>query len=247
MASSASSSGATTSTASTPEPQSSANGNGADAALIIDASDRNADLYYASGFLAGDPFTFVSIDGRRYLILSNLEYTRGTKESNVDEVVSYSELESEVAKSGTDPVRMGDVVMHFLRTRGVSRIEVPGNFPVATADVMRESGFEIVPRNGGAFFPERECKNADEITRVEHAQACTEAAMLNAIETIRRSDVVDGALVLEGEPLTSERLKSMIAIERPGRFRAPAVRRACSVRRRPGCRHGVSGRGLSCS
>ena len=40
--------------------------------LIIAASEADANLYYASRFLAPDPFVFVQANGRKLLLMSDL-------------------------------------------------------------------------------------------------------------------------------------------------------------------------------
>ncbi len=69
--------------------------------LIYDCPDRNADLYYASHFLAPDDVLYVEHNSKKYLLLSDLEYERGKKEANVDRVLSISAIREKAAKKGT--------------------------------------------------------------------------------------------------------------------------------------------------
>lgn len=183
---------------------------GARATLIIDASERDSDLLYASRFLAGDPFTYVEVEGRTFLILSDLELGRGRKEAKVDEVVSFSEIEKELEREGTMAPKLDDVAMRFLERRETRRIRVPARFPVRFADRMRARGFTIEVAEE-PFLPARAIKTAAEISKIEAAQRVTEEVMLDAIEQIRRAAVASGgALELEGRPLTVESLKLRI-------------------------------------
>ncbi len=43
--------------------------------LIIAASETDANLYYATRFLAPDPFIFLRIKGEKMLIMSDLKWT----------------------------------------------------------------------------------------------------------------------------------------------------------------------------
>ena len=49
------------------------------ARLIVAASDTDADMLYATKFWAPDPFIFLERNGRRTLVLSDLEIDRGRK------------------------------------------------------------------------------------------------------------------------------------------------------------------------
>jgi Xaa-Pro aminopeptidase len=54
-----------------------------DALLIIAASENDANLYYASGFLAPDPFVFLQVGGKRLLLMSDLEIDRARAQARV--------------------------------------------------------------------------------------------------------------------------------------------------------------------
>lgn len=180
------------------------------AQLIIDDSERESDLLWVSSFRAGDPFTWLKDSRGSAVMLTDLEFGRGKKESRVDEVVSYSQMEQGARQADGKPVAFEGVVLHLLRQREIERVEVPARFPLRIADALREGGVEVVSRPD-PFFPERAIKRADEIACLEESQAATEAAMLMAIDVVRSSDPgADGVLQLDGEPLTSERLKGMV-------------------------------------
>jgi len=58
--------------------------------LIVSESMRNADMYYATRFLAADPFIYLCFphDRKDMLIVSQMEYERARKESIVKEIRS---------------------------------------------------------------------------------------------------------------------------------------------------------------
>lgn len=190
------------------------NSNGRVATLIIDASQRDSDLLYVSRFAAGDPFTYVEVDGRRHLILSDLEMGRGEKEAAVDEIVSYSRIEKELKEQEEiESPGFEDVVIRFLQTEGVKDLKVPARFPTRYADRLRNEGFKVEVGED-PFCPNRAVKSADEVALLEAAQAATEAAMLGAIDRIRSADVGDGGMLVEGgAPLTAEAIKRGIRRE----------------------------------
>ncbi len=180
--------------------------------LIIDDSEREPDLLWASGFLAVDVFTWLKDSRGSAVMLTDLEFGRGEKESSVDEVISLSAMEKAARVDEGTPAPFEAVVLQLLRSREVDHVEVPARFPVRVADHLRASGIEVTPVRD-PFFPQRAIKNASEIECLEESQAATEAAMLMAIDAVRRSEPDDGGVLhLDGEPLTSERLKGMVRL-----------------------------------
>ncbi len=182
---------------------------GRSALLLIAASEQDANLYYASRFLAPDPFIFLQIDGRRVLIMSDLEVDRARSQARVDEVLSYSRLNAAArARRATEP-GMADVIDQLCQERGVTRLEVPSNFGLAYAERLRALGYALAVRPE-PLFPERLVKTAQEIEMIIQTQRATEAAVASAIELIRQSEIRDGHLFLGGKPLTAELVKKVI-------------------------------------
>ncbi len=179
----------------------------ATARLIIADSEKNANLYYATRFLAPDSFIFVQINGRRMLIMSDLEVDRAKAQSKVDEVLSYSKLAQEIKRRGIAEPTMMDVVDECLKSRSIADIEVPGDFSVVYADALRKRGYTIQPK-ADPFFPERMIKSEEEIQRLTEVLRITEDALETAINLIRNAEATsDGTLVLAGKPLTAELLR----------------------------------------
>src|SRR5881396_4191587 len=88
--------------------------------LIIAASETDANLYYATRFLAPDPFIFLRIKGEKMLIMSDLEVDRARATAAVDTVLSYSEYEERLKRRGVTSPSAVDVVDEFLKDRGAS-------------------------------------------------------------------------------------------------------------------------------
>ncbi len=182
--------------------------------LVYDDSERNADLFYLTGFLAGDPFLFLEDDGRRVLYLSDLEVDRGRTQSHVDEVSRLEEVveqfkADEVEMPAAPVARLALLISRIARDRGLDGFEVPASFPVAMADALRGHGFGVrwLP---APFVPDRSRKTPEEVEKIRKAVEHTEAAMTAAIEQIRDSEERDGSLWAGGEPLTSEDVRLTI-------------------------------------
>ena len=144
-----------------------------DALLMVAASETDADLFYATRFLAGDPVIFLQTRGRKTLVLNDLEIGRGRKEARVDEVLSLRK------KGGT-----ARAIADLLRDRGVSRCGVPHNFPLGLADRLRALRIRVDGKPD-PFFPERVRKAPEEVRAIEEVQRAAEAAVGTVEEVLR--------------------------------------------------------------
>ena len=174
-----------------------------EAALIVAASEQDANLYYATGFWAPDPFIFLQANGKKLLVMSDLEIDRARSESRVDDVLSLSKLQAEAKRRGAEQAGTIEVLDLLLRDLAVSRVRVPGTFPVALADKLREKGHTLeVGRE--PFFPERTVKRPEEVEAIRETIRRTEEALKSAIGLIASSEIKGEELWLRGRPLTSE-------------------------------------------
>src|SRR5581483_1200107 len=105
-----------------------------------------------------------------------------------------------------------ELVLRALRAFGVERAVVPGSFPLAVADRLRESGIDVKPAREW-FDRRRRVKSDAELAGIRRAQAAAEAGMAAARELLREARTAngDGALVVDGDALTSERIKGAIS------------------------------------
>src|SRR5215216_6126790 len=104
--------------------------------LIVAASETDPDMLYATKFWAPDPFIFLERNGRRTLVLSDLEIDRGRKQADADEFVMFSELEREVQGKSKKAPSYEKVLAHFIRKRGVTSVVVPANFALGYAQEL---------------------------------------------------------------------------------------------------------------
>jgi len=180
----------------------------AEARLIIAASERDADLYYATRFLAPDPFPFFQIGTERVMMASDLELGRARNQAAVETILPLRSYEERARERITQPTLL-DAVDEVLRERGVQHLVVPGNFPTEHADTLRSRGYELRVK-AGIFFEERLVKSEVEIGWIDEAQRWAEEAMGMAIQAIREAEIRGHALYRAGEPLTSEGVRKLI-------------------------------------
>jgi Xaa-Pro aminopeptidase len=188
------------------------------ARLIVAPSDTDADMLYATRIFIGDPFIFLQQNGKRTLVLSDLEIDRAKKNAKADEFVMFSQLEREVQGKAKKAPPYEKVLVHFLTKRGVKRARVPANFPLGFANEIKRKGIALETSNG-LFWPAREKKTAEEIRLLERALRITETGMKRGMEILKASKPGAGKkLKWSGKTLTSEILRAEIdsAILRAG-------------------------------
>ena len=178
--------------------------------LIVSASEGDANMLYATAFFAPDPFIFLKHQGRKYLVMSDLEIDRAKKQAEADQVLSLSLYQSERRKSGKQSPTTADALELILREKRIGRVVVPANFPTMLADELRARKFGIRVRPD-PFFPERERKRADEVRKIRDSLRVAELGLEAGIQTLRRAKIGrDRTLLSNGSRLTSERLKTIV-------------------------------------
>lgn len=182
------------------------------ATVFIAASETDSNLYYATKFIAPDPFIYLEIKDERILVMSDLEIDRAKSQSSVDRVLSYSEIERRAKSQGIAEPGSVDIVHVVLRDAGITQLLVPSNFPFSHASRLQDLGYQVQAKRE-PFYERRVVKTAEEVRHIEAAQRATEAAVEAAHDTLRRATIKNDQLWLDGAPLTSERIKKLINVK----------------------------------
>jgi Xaa-Pro aminopeptidase len=193
--------------------------------LIVAASENDPDMLYATRFFVPDPFIFLEQNGKRIVVLSDLEIDRARKQVRADEFVSLSKIEREVQGNSRKAPPYEKLISHFLRKRGVRSAVVPANFPLSYANELASQKIKVRPTNG-LFWPQRETKTEAELKQMRQAIVITEAGMARGMEVLRASKIGPGKkLTWSGRTLTSEILRAEIdsAILRAGGLPANTI------------------------
>ena len=182
------------------------------AILIIGNSEQNSDLYYATKFLAPDPFIFVQTDGHKVLVMSDLEVDRAKAQAEVNEVLSYSHYEEKLRGSGAKAPTTVDIVDAVLKEMKIAELLVPADFGLRHADGLRSKGYTFSTKQD-PFFEGRTIKTEDEVEAIRKTQQATEAAVHEAIAVLRDAQIKNGELHWKEGVLTSEALKKIIHLK----------------------------------
>jgi Xaa-Pro aminopeptidase len=178
--------------------------------LIYADTLRSAELRHEVPVSIGDAFLYAEHDGTRHIVVSALETPR--LEGLGFEIHPYEEFGAdELRRSGLTWLEIDDEIMlRAVAALGIERATVPGTFPLLLADKLRAKGIELVP-DQNSFVERRRVKSDAELAGIRRAQAAAEAGMTAARDLLRRAGQNGKGLEVDGEPLTSERIRAAIS------------------------------------
>jgi Xaa-Pro aminopeptidase len=172
---------------------------------------RHPELRHEVPLSLGDPFLYMEKDGRKHLVITDFEWPRIEATGLDAELISPFTLGlDELSKSGKPFWEIAlEMALRGVRHVGVTNAVVPHTFPIQLADHLRANGVELTP-DREFFIERRRAKNEAELEGIRRAQRAAEAGMDAARDLLRRADRSNGTLTVEGESLTSERIKEAI-------------------------------------
>jgi Xaa-Pro aminopeptidase len=179
--------------------------------LIRGDTVRSPELRHEVPVVIADPFLYAEKDGRRAVIIHSLEIPRVRESAPELEIVPIEQLGAdELYGEGKKGWEVDlELAVRACRELGIERATVPSSFPVGHADHLRANGIEVVVERD-LFDDRRRSKNQTELRGIRKAQKACEAALDVARDLLRRAEANGGGLEIDGEPLTSERIKRAI-------------------------------------
>jgi Xaa-Pro aminopeptidase len=178
--------------------------------LIMADSTRSPELRHEVPLAIPDAFLYAEHDGRRIVVVSSLEAQRVRESEAGIEVIPLENfgIDALLAGGAKPSEATLEVYVRACRELGLSSASVPAAFPLELADRLRENGIEVrVDRD--YFDARRRRKNETELAGLRRAQTACEAALDVGRELLRGASV-NGTLMLDGEPLTCERIKAEV-------------------------------------
>src|SRR6202453_4165912 len=179
--------------------------------LLYSDTARSADVLYFGGVYMPDPFVALGVRGRKFAVVSALEFGRVRRDSDFDTVLP---LEASLEKTRLAwPRRKPNaarVIALLAREPKAGALRFPGDFPGALSPELRDQGVRI-EISEGPLFPQREIKTPSEAAAIREGNRCSAAGIAAAERMLRACRVRGRRLVHKGSLLTSERLK--VAIE----------------------------------
>jgi Xaa-Pro aminopeptidase len=180
--------------------------------LIYADSLRSPEMRHEVPIAVPDPFLYAESDGKGTVVASSFELGRINEVAPHLEVLPLEEFGlDELYAQGLnrDEIEL-EVILRAARRFGLEQASVPPTFPLEVADHLRANGIEITA-DRELFIGRRRVKNDAELAGIRRAQRAAEAAMDAARELLRAAERQNGGLVVNGLPLTCERLK--LAVE----------------------------------
>ncbi len=179
--------------------------------LIYADTFRSADMRHAIPLGVPDPILYAEAGGAKHVFTHSMEAPRlralGLFEVHLSEEFGVDEL----IASGMKPKELrGELAARAVKSIGLTQATVPDNFPVWLADRLRADGIEIVP-DQDEFDDRRRSKTDAQLAGMRRAQKSAEAAMDTCRDMLRRSEISGDQLLLDGEPLTVERVKAAMS------------------------------------
>jgi Xaa-Pro aminopeptidase len=179
------------------------------ALAIVGDTFRTPELRHEVPLAVPDPFLFVEQDGFRRVVATSLELERLQSidglEAHTFEEFGYDGL---IARGlAFDEIRR-EVFAAACASFGVDAAVVPGQFPLAVAERLREAGIRVTAEQS-VFDERRRVKTGPELSGIRRAQRAAEAGMRAAVDVLRQA-TGDGTLAVDDEPLTVELVKQHV-------------------------------------
>jgi Xaa-Pro aminopeptidase len=185
-----------------------------DAPVILMFADttHSAELRNVIPHAVHDPFFYIERGEEKVTVLRSLEIARMSEVPGMTALAPEElGLDDLLAAGIPAGVALLDVYLRACERFGVTRAIVPPSFPLEVADHLRAGGVELTV-DGPLFEARRRVKSPAQLAGIRRAQTAAEAAVASVAGALHAAEVVDGGLVLDGEPLTCERLKQGVSL-----------------------------------
>jgi Xaa-Pro aminopeptidase len=177
----------------------------------------NAGLYRRIRFLVGDPVAIIEVSegnltSKSTLILRDIEMQRAKESANADEIACPADFTPASGLSGDRETATAQSAAELIRRQGCQEVIVDRSLPMIFAEMLSRIGIPVRCDTEWGIL-ERRQKDDSEIAAIQHAQQQTEDVMKLACQTIAHAEVgEDRVLIVDGLPMSSERLQTMIDV-----------------------------------
>lgn len=177
--------------------------NGQTAILLVAASEKDANMYYATGILTPDPFIYFQTNQEKIIVIGNLQLEEARARSKADRVLPLAHYWKLAQDKHQKIPSTAEILDILFREFGIEGVIVPPDFGIKFADGIRQYGYAVEVK-GEPFFESRMVKTPEEIEFIKETLRAAEEAVRAGVELIRKADVdSSGRLIFNDRPLTS--------------------------------------------
>ena len=180
--------------------------------LLYADTGRSPDALYFGRVGVPDAFIAFGLRGKKYAVVSALEFGRVQKNSAFD-VVLPLEAYTRRARERWPRRRPGaaEVICLLAEEFNQTRFTVPEDFPAGVYANLRTLGLDLTVADG-ALFPAREIKTPAEVAAIRAGNRLSAVGLAAAEKILRASQISGRRLLHRGRPVTSESLKFAIEV-----------------------------------
>src|SRR5580692_2817346 len=163
--------------------------------LLYSDTPRSADTLYFGGVEMTDAFLAFGVKGRKYAVVSALEFGRVKRTSGFDEVLALEACAGPGRRMW--PRRKAGPARVFAaldRELGVRSFTVPQEFPAGLFGELREYGLSLKVADG-PLFPGREVKSRADAEKIREGNRCSAAGIAAAERVLRACRIKGGRLL----------------------------------------------------
>ena len=180
--------------------------------LVIGDTVRSPELRHEIPLLVPDPFLYLEVGGERHVYVGSMEVPRivGAAPSATVHPLEEVGLDELVAQGVPLDELPLELAVRACSAMGLRAAAVPRWFPAAYLDRLRAAGIELTV-DQRPFDLRRRVKTSAELDGIRAAQRAAEAGFAAGVELLRAAEPRGEGLVLDGAPLTVERVKAAVA------------------------------------
>lgn len=182
------------------------------ALLLFGDTEHSPALRHEVPLVILDSLMYCEHDGRQIVLAKHLERSRIERALPHAEILEFSDFGiNELAENGLLPVEAErEVAVRVARHLGLREATIPGDFPVALADRLREERIRL-RIDDRAVQRRRRIKAGAELDGICAAQRAAEAGMTAAAQLLARAQPGEGGrLYLDGAELLTEHVREAL-------------------------------------
>ena len=155
--------------------------------LLYGDTTRSPALRHEIPLTIVDPFLFLEADGRRIVVIGELEVPRVEHVEGVEVLSTESFGSRELRAEMPQPKAAYEVMRRACRELGVSQAVVPGDFQLGLARFLEDAGIALEPRTTSSQS-DVDARAAPSWSAILAAQRAADAAMTRVRELLAAAD-----------------------------------------------------------